>query len=91
MLKRRNAQYVANSVCALDCKLLGFEFSTSAINSILMSSDRLYYTLDENCVGYRRFLLPDELPRELNIAGIMSGIILNLLSTVHPSSGAFLF
>jgi hypothetical protein len=61
----RNAQCVANSACALAWKYSGLEFSSSSIDTILMSGDALYRTLrDENCIGEDRFLYPDELPSE---------------------------
>jgi hypothetical protein len=61
----RNAQCVANSACALAWKFLGLEFSSSAIDTILVSGDALYRTLrNEGSAGEDRFLFPDELPSE---------------------------
>ncbi|XP_054260342.1 uncharacterized protein LOC128984992 [Macrosteles quadrilineatus] len=66
----RNAQCVANSACAIAWKSLGKEFSTFAIDSILLSGDALYRSLrNEGCVGGNRFLFPDEIPHEFTVAG----------------------
>ncbi|KAG8324140.1 hypothetical protein J6590_099248, partial [Homalodisca vitripennis] len=64
------AQCTANSSCALVWKALGFEFSSTAIDTILIPGDCIYRTLsDQNRMGGNRYLCTDELPGEFSIQG----------------------
>ncbi|KAG8286288.1 hypothetical protein J6590_063385 [Homalodisca vitripennis] len=66
----KNAQCTSNSACALVCKALGFEFTSTAIDTILIAGDCIYRTLrDQNRMGGNRNLCTDELPGEFSIQG----------------------
>ncbi|KAG8314769.1 hypothetical protein J6590_085178 [Homalodisca vitripennis] len=66
----KNAQCTSNSACALVWKALGFEFSSTAIDTILIAGDCIYRTLrDQNRMGGNRYLCTDELPAEFSIQG----------------------
>ncbi|KAG8265946.1 hypothetical protein J6590_082435 [Homalodisca vitripennis] len=60
-----NSQCTAISACALAWKTLRLEFSTAAIDKILITGDSIYNTLrSENRMGGNRYLGPDELPTD---------------------------
>ncbi|KAG8323766.1 hypothetical protein J6590_107714, partial [Homalodisca vitripennis] len=64
----KNSQCTAISACALAWKTLRLEFSTAAIDTILITGDLLYRTLrDENRMGGSRYLCADELPTDFLI------------------------
>ncbi|KAG8279397.1 hypothetical protein J6590_106476, partial [Homalodisca vitripennis] len=64
----KNSQCTAISACALAWKTLRLEFSTAAIDTILIAGDRIYRTLrDENRMGGNRYLCADELPTDFLI------------------------
>ncbi|KAG8311810.1 hypothetical protein J6590_035892 [Homalodisca vitripennis] len=66
----RNSQCTAISACALAWKILRLEFSTAAIDTILITGDLIYCTLrDENLMGGNQYLCPDELPSNFVIRG----------------------
>ncbi|KAG8279937.1 hypothetical protein J6590_093708, partial [Homalodisca vitripennis] len=66
----KNAQCTSNSACALVWTALGFEFSSTAIDTILIAGDCIYRTLrDQNRMGGNRYLCTDELPAEFSIQG----------------------
>ncbi|KAG8299622.1 hypothetical protein J6590_096324 [Homalodisca vitripennis] len=66
----KNSQCTAISACALAWKTLRLEFSTAAIDTILITGDHIYCTLrDENRMGGNQYLCPDELPSNFVIQG----------------------
>ncbi|KAG8265803.1 hypothetical protein J6590_086166 [Homalodisca vitripennis] len=66
----KNSQCTAIAACALAWKTLGLEFSTAAIDTILITGDDIYCTLrDENRMGGNQYLCPDELPSNFVIQG----------------------
>ncbi|KAG8325406.1 hypothetical protein J6590_068346 [Homalodisca vitripennis] len=68
--RSKNTQCTAISACALVWKALGLEFSTAAIDTILITGDGIYNKLwDENRMGGNRYLCPDELPANFVIEG----------------------
>ncbi|KAG8289640.1 hypothetical protein J6590_100392 [Homalodisca vitripennis] len=68
--RSKNTQCTAISACALVWKALGLEFSTAAIDTILITGDGIYNRLrDENRMGGNRYLCPDELPANFVIEG----------------------
>ncbi|KAG8289483.1 hypothetical protein J6590_103295 [Homalodisca vitripennis] len=79
-----NSQCTAISACALVWKALGLEFSTTAIDTILITGDRIYNTLrEENRMGGNRYLSPDELPADFFIEGQSVAVAEN--SFVHDA------
>ncbi|KAG8250173.1 hypothetical protein J6590_107329, partial [Homalodisca vitripennis] len=80
----KNSQCTANSACALAWKTLRLEFSTAAIDTILITGDRIYNTLrDENRMGGNRYLCPDELPTDFLIHEQSVSVVEN--SFVHDA------
>ncbi|KAG8324172.1 hypothetical protein J6590_098566 [Homalodisca vitripennis] len=80
----RNSQCTAISACALVWKVLGLGFSTTAIDTILITGDRIYKTLrDENRMGGNRYLSPDELPTDFLIHEHSVSVVEN--SYVHDA------
>ncbi|KAG8319017.1 hypothetical protein J6590_100315 [Homalodisca vitripennis] len=80
----KNSQCTAISACALAWKTLRLEFSTAAIDTILITGDRIYSTLrDENRMGGNRYLCADELPNDFLIHGQSVSVIEN--SFVHDA------
>ncbi|KAG8313779.1 hypothetical protein J6590_107773, partial [Homalodisca vitripennis] len=68
--RSKNTQCTAISACALVWKALGLEFSTAAIDTILITGDSIYNKLwDENRMGGNRYLCSDELPANFVIEG----------------------
>ncbi|KAG8308527.1 hypothetical protein J6590_107824 [Homalodisca vitripennis] len=64
----KNSQCTAISACALAWKTLRLEFSTAAIDRILITGDSIYNTLrSDNRMGGIRYLCPDELPTDFLI------------------------
>ncbi|KAG8270018.1 hypothetical protein J6590_093186 [Homalodisca vitripennis] len=64
----KNSQCTAISACALVWKTLRLEFSTAAIDRILITGDSIYNTLrSENRMGGNRYLFPDVLPTDFLI------------------------
>ncbi|KAG8246395.1 hypothetical protein J6590_085829 [Homalodisca vitripennis] len=64
------AQCTSNSSCALVWKALGFEFSSTAIDTVLIAGDCIYRTLrDQNRMGGNRYLCTDELLGKFPIQG----------------------
>ncbi|KAG8274664.1 hypothetical protein J6590_103067 [Homalodisca vitripennis] len=64
----KNSQCTAISACVLVWKVLCLEFSTTTIDTILITGDRVYNKLrDENRMGGNRYLSPDELPNHFLI------------------------
>ncbi|KAG8250388.1 hypothetical protein J6590_102893 [Homalodisca vitripennis] len=80
----KNSQCTAISACALAWKTLRLEFSTAAIDTILITGDRIYNTLrDENRMGGNRYLSPDELPTDFIIHEQSVSVVEN--SFVHDA------
>ncbi|KAG8240611.1 hypothetical protein J6590_105359, partial [Homalodisca vitripennis] len=80
----RNSQCTAISACAIAWKTLRLEFSTAAIDTILITGDNIYCTLrDENRMGGNRYLCPDELPSNFVIQGQDFAVVEN--SFVHDA------
>ncbi|KAG8273918.1 hypothetical protein J6590_011468 [Homalodisca vitripennis] len=80
----KNSQCTAISACALAWKTLRLEFSTAAIDRILITGDSIYNTLrSENRMGGNRYLCPDELPANFVIEGQSVAVAEN--SFVHDA------
>ncbi|KAG8269415.1 hypothetical protein J6590_107858, partial [Homalodisca vitripennis] len=80
----KNSQCTAISACAIAWKTLRLEFSTAAIDTILITGDNIYCTLrDENRMGGNRYLCPDELPSSFVIQGQDFTVVEN--SFVHDA------
>ncbi|KAG8286487.1 hypothetical protein J6590_013091 [Homalodisca vitripennis] len=89
--RSKNSQCTAISACALVWKALGLEFSTAAIDTILITGDGIYNTLwNENRMGGNRYLCPDELPANFVIEGQSVAVTENLFvhDALYPLSPA---